>query len=103
MMIVKVGGGNSINIDGIVDDLAELERPYVVVHGANALRDEIAIAMDKPRQTITSVKGIDSVMSDQDAIDMILMSYAGLRNKRLVEAFQRRDVSERGSEDAYQT
>jgi len=93
MMIVKIGGGASINIEGIVDDLAEQQLPFVVVHGANALRDDVAQAMNKPRQTITSVKGIDSVMSDKDAIDMILMSYSGLRNKRLVEAFQKRGVN----------
>lgn len=93
MLIVKVGGGATINLDGIVEDLAQLDQPFVVVHGANALRDEIASNLNKPRQTITSVKGIDSVFSDEDAIDVILMSYAGLRNKRLVEALQVRGVN----------
>lgn len=93
MLIVKVGGGATINLDGIVEDLAQLDQPFVVVHGANALRDEIASQLNKPRQTITSVKGIDSVFSDEDAIDVILMSYAGLRNKRLVEALQIRRIN----------
>lgn len=96
MLIVKIGGGASINLEGIVEDLAELavrNEAFMIVHGANALRDEIATALDKPRQTITSVKGIDSVFSDHDAIDVILMSYAGLRNKRIVEALQRRGVN----------
>ncbi len=93
MLIVKIGGGATINLDAIVEDLAQLDQPFVVVHGANALRDDLAARLDKPRQTITSVKGIDSVFSDEDAIDVILMSYAGLRNKRLVEALQVRGVN----------
>ena len=42
MRIIKVGGGASINLEGVVKDLAELAEPAVVVHGANALRDELA-------------------------------------------------------------
>ena len=45
MYIVKVGGGSEINLPGIVGDLAELEEPFVVVLGANALRDEIGRKM----------------------------------------------------------
>ena len=39
MMIIKIGGGEGINLEAIVDDLAALQEPFLVVHGANALRD----------------------------------------------------------------
>jgi acetylglutamate/LysW-gamma-L-alpha-aminoadipate kinase len=42
MLIVKVGGGADINLQGVAADLADLDTPAVVVHGANALRDEDA-------------------------------------------------------------
>ena len=42
MLIVKIGGGESINLDGIARDLSGVEGPFVIVHGANALRDELA-------------------------------------------------------------
>lgn len=93
MIIIKIGGGENINIEGVVADLAVVDSPFIIVHGANALRDDIAQKMGKPRQTITSAKGIDSVFSDADAIDMILMSYAGLRNKRLVELCQQQGIN----------
>ncbi len=93
MIIVKVGGGASINLEGVVNDLAAIDEPFVVVHGANALRDELAQTLGKPKQVLTSVSGYQSVFSDEDAIDTILMSYAGLRNKRLVELFQRQGVN----------
>lgn len=93
MLIIKIGGGESINLEGVVADLAELEQPYLVVHGANALRDEIAERMGTPKQVLTSVSGYSSVYSDAPAIDAILMAYAGLRNKRLVELCQRRGIN----------
>jgi len=39
MIIVKIGGGGAVNIPGIIEDLAGLDEPYVIVHGANALRN----------------------------------------------------------------
>jgi acetylglutamate/LysW-gamma-L-alpha-aminoadipate kinase len=92
-IIVKIGGGASINLDGIVADLATLRTPCVVVVGANAVRDELADRLGTPTRTMTSVSGYTSVFSDTQAIDLILMSYAGLRNRRLVELCQRHGVN----------
>ena len=85
MYIVKVGGGSEINLLGIVIDLAVLEVPFVVVLGANALRDEIGRKLGLEKQILTSVSGYTSVYSDESAIDLIMMAYAGLRNRRFVE------------------
>lgn len=93
MRIIKVGGGANINLEGVVSDLAQLNEPTVVVHGANALRDELAERLGTPKQVVTSISGYDSVLSDEAAIDVILMSYAGVRNKRLVELCQRNGVN----------
>lgn len=93
MYIVKIGGGDSINLEGIVADLAEVDESFVVVHGANALRDQLAERLGIPRETLTSVSGYTSVYSDAQAIDVILMSYAGVRNKRLVELCQRYGIN----------
>jgi [amino group carrier protein]-L-2-aminoadipate 6-kinase len=38
---------------------------------------------------VTSVSGYDSVYSDESAIDLLMMAYAGLQNKRIVERLQR--------------
>ena len=91
--ILKIGGGASINLAGIVADLAELTTPCVVVAGANAVRDDLAERLGTPTRTVTSVSGYTSVLSDTQAIDLILMSYAGLRNRRLVELCQQHGVN----------
>jgi acetylglutamate/LysW-gamma-L-alpha-aminoadipate kinase len=93
MIIVKIGGGSGINLQGIISDLAGLEQKFVVVHGANALRDELAEALGRPKQVLVSVKGYASVYSDEKLLDLMMMAYAGLRNKRIVELFQQRGMN----------
>lgn len=93
MIIVKIGGGQAINIEGIVADLAGIDEPYVIVHGANALRDKLAEDLGKPKQVLTSVKGYSSVYSDEKLIDVMMMAYAGLRNKRIVELCHRHGIN----------
>lgn len=93
MLLIKIGGGASINLEGVAADLAGIETPFVVIHGANALRDELGERLGIPKRVLTSVSGYDSVYSDANAVDLILMAYAGLRNKRIVELFQQRGVN----------
>ena len=93
MVIVKIGGGSTINIAGVVEDLTGLEEQFIIVHGANALRDELAENLGQPKQVLTSVKGYTSVYSDEKLLDVMLMAYAGLRNKRIVELCQQHGIN----------
>src|SRR5690349_23041947 len=93
MIVIKIGGGREINLKGVVHDLAELEDPYVLVHGANAVRDEIAAKMGHPTRTVTSASGYSSVLADEKAVDAIMMAYAGLQNTRLVELCQQHGIN----------
>jgi acetylglutamate/LysW-gamma-L-alpha-aminoadipate kinase len=93
MIIVKIGGGKEINLEGIVRELSTVKEPFIMVHGANAMRDAIAAKMGYPTKTVTSVSGYTSVLSDENAIDAIMMGYAGIQNKRLVELCQRHGVN----------
>ena len=85
MIIVKIGGGDGLNINGVIADLAGLDDRYIIVHGANALSDKLAQDLGQPKQVLTSVKGYTSVYSDEKLLDVMMMAYAGLRNKRIVE------------------
>lgn len=89
MVLVKIGGGAAINLDGVAADIAALAGPVVVVHGANALRDRLATELGREKRVVTSVSGYASVYSDESAIDLLMMAYAGLANKRIVERLQR--------------
>ena len=93
MIIVKIGGGKSINVEGIVRDLADINEQFIIVHGANAYRDELAKKFGNPKKVITSVSGYSSVFSDEKAIDILIMAYAGLRNKRIVELCQQHGIN----------
>ena len=92
----NVGGGSEINLEGVVTDLATLEQPFVVVLGANALRDNLGIRLGQEKVELTSVSGYSSVFSDATAIDLIMMAYSGLSNRRFVELCQRNGVNALG-------
>lgn len=92
-IIVKVGGGSAINIEGLVRDLAEQTEPLIIVLGANAVRDELAQRLDTPTKMLRSVSGYDSVYSDRNAVDAIMMSYSGLARNRFVETCQKFGVN----------
>lgn len=96
MIILKIGGGRHINLEGIVKDLKDLEEKVLIVHGANALRDELGERLGQPKKTVTSVSGYASVYSDEGAIDLMMMAYSGLRNKRLVELCQKNGINALG-------
>jgi [amino group carrier protein]-L-2-aminoadipate 6-kinase len=93
VIIVKIGGGKDINLEGVARDLAALPRPALVVHGANAARDALAAALGRDKTVVTALTGYDSVLSDDAAIELLFMAYAGLRNKLVVEALQRAGVN----------
>ncbi len=92
MVIVKAGGGRAVNLDGLAEDLAGLGEPVILVHGANAFRDDLAGRLGVPLERLTSASGYESRLTDEGAMDVLLMAYAGLRNKRAVEALQQRGV-----------
>jgi acetylglutamate/LysW-gamma-L-alpha-aminoadipate kinase len=93
MIIVKIGGGKEINIKGAVQDLAELKQSFIIVHGANTIRDDIARKLGHPTRVVTSVSGYSSVFSDEAAIDAIMMGYSGIQNKRIVELCQQNGIN----------
>ena len=93
MIIIKIGGGAGINIDGAISDLAEVKEKFIIIHGANALRDELAEQLGYPKKTVTSVSGYSSVLTDEKALDIMMMAYAGLKNKRIVELCQQKGVN----------
>jgi acetylglutamate/LysW-gamma-L-alpha-aminoadipate kinase len=85
MTIIKIGGGATINIEAIINDLVNIKDDFIIVHGANALRDDLAKKLDYEKQVLLSASGYSSVFSDGKALDIMLMSYSGIRNKRIVE------------------
>lgn len=93
MYLIKIGGGKDINLKTVVSDLATVNEKFIIIAGANALRDELAVKLNYEKRVVTSVSGYSSVFSDSEALDIMIMAYAGLRNKRLVEMCQQAGIN----------
>ena len=93
MLLIKIGGGKELNLKGIAVDLATVNEKFIIVHGANALRDELAQKLGIEKKVVTSLSGYDSVLSDENTIDLMMMAYAGLKNKRIVELLQQNGIN----------
>jgi len=91
-LVVKVGGGAEVDLESVVEDLAALGRPFVLLHGANHLRDQLATALGRPTRVVESISGYASTVTDDEAMDVFLAAYAGIRNKRLVESLRKAGV-----------
>ena len=91
MILIKIGGGKQINLNYICEDIKVLidqGEKIVLVHGASVIRDEIAEKLGFPTKTIISPTGISSVYTNKEAIDVFLMTYSGLVNKKIVAKLQ---------------
>ena len=70
MILVKIGGGKNINLEAVIADLSHQPKPFIIVHGANVLRDEIGKKMGFEKTVLTSASGYSSVFSDQNATSL---------------------------------
>lgn len=95
MILIKAGGGKTINWDFIAKDITEIQKneQIVIVHGAGSIRNEIADKLGCPTKTVISPSGIESVYTDEKAIDVFLMVYCGLVNKKIVEILQKNSIN----------
>lgn len=95
MILVKVGGGKTINWNFVAEDIALIHKKedIVIVHGASVKRDEIAKKLGSPTKTVTSPSGITSVYTDEKALQIFLMVYSGLVNKQIVETLQKYGIN----------
>jgi acetylglutamate/LysW-gamma-L-alpha-aminoadipate kinase len=95
MILVKAGGGEAVNWAGLAADIAEVRvvEPVIVVHGAHALRDALAARLGVPVRKVVSPSGVTSVYTDEEALEIFLMAYPGVANKRVVAQFVSRGVN----------
>jgi acetylglutamate/LysW-gamma-L-alpha-aminoadipate kinase len=95
MLVVKLGGSAGIDPALTLDDLAALwpETRVVFIHGANATLDEWMRRLGREPRLVTSSTGQVSRFTDRETMDLMLMVYAGLVNKRLVEGLHQRGVN----------
>lgn len=92
MLVVKLGGAAGANPDPLLDELADLEEPWVLVHGGSAQLDEVSERMGHPPRFVTSPSGHTSRFTDPETVELIQMVYRGRVNNDLVHRLVVRGV-----------
>ncbi|GIW66390.1 MAG: acetylglutamate kinase [Candidatus Parcubacteria bacterium] len=96
MLIIKIGGSKNINLEYLADDISYLVKnnreKIIVVVGANQFRNELAQKLGIEIKIIESESGYKSVYTDNNIIDLILMSYAGLISKKFASLLIKRKI-----------
>jgi len=96
MIVVKVGGGTSLNIDAVVADVVALRAAgteLLLVHGGAQTTNQLAEALGHPPQFVTSETGHVSRRTDRRTLEIFEMVYCGQLNKMWVEKLQRAGVN----------
>ena len=96
MLVIKIGGGAAISEGGytnFAEDLATISEPVVVVHGGNAEFSDLSRQLGMPPRMITSSSGRVTRYTDATTMDVMLMTYCGKVNKRLVAALRAAGVN----------
>lgn len=93
MIVIKIGGGEKINIENIAKDLATLKDDVVLVHGGNFYLDSYSQKLGIEKKFLESPTGLKSRHTTQEVIELMYMTYAGLANKKIVTALQKYGVN----------
>jgi acetylglutamate/LysW-gamma-L-alpha-aminoadipate kinase len=96
MIVVKVGGGEGINLPAVCHDIATMVKggvPMVLVHGGSHRTNVVAEKLGHPPEFVTSVSGFTSRRTDRETLRIFEMVYCGEINKEIVEMLQAEGVN----------
>jgi SAM-dependent methyltransferase len=88
MIVVKIGGGEGIDFENALGDLASRRDRFVLVHGGSDELNRLSERLGKQPRFVTSPSGHTSRYTDKETLEMFQMVYCGSANKRIVERFQ---------------
>lgn len=93
MLVVKMGGAAGIDVDKVLDDLAQIPEPWVLVQGGNHELSTFSEKVGHKPRFVTSPGGYTSRVTDQETLHLIEMVYRGKINAEIVRGLQRRGVN----------
>ncbi len=99
MIVVKIGGANSINFDAVTADVAahvQAGQKLVVVHGGSSETNAISEQLGYPPRFVTSPAGFTSRYTDRATLEIFAMVTAGKINTLIVERLQKLGVNALG-------
>jgi len=91
MWVIKIGGNvldDSGSLKQVLDDLAKLKEPFILVHGGGKRATELGKALGVPQKLIKGRR-----ITNTATLDIALMTYAGEINKKVVAGLQARGVN----------
>lgn len=99
MLVIKVGGGEGIDLEAVCTDIAYLVfwgEEVVLVHGGSHETSVLSRKLGKPPRMVTSPSGVQSRYTDRETLEIFAMAVAGKVNTLLVESLHRRGVNALG-------
>ena len=96
MIVVKAGGGEGLDMEAVVADVAEIVKQgqqVVLVHGGSHETNLISEKLGHPPRFVTSVSGHSSRYTDRETLEILMMTAAGKINKLIVEQLQQLGVN----------
>ncbi|MBP3229045.1 MAG: acetylglutamate kinase, partial [Bacteroidaceae bacterium] len=84
MLVVKIGGNvidDAAALETFLADFARLEGPKVLVHGGGKLATRLSARLGIETRMVDGRR-----VTDAETLDVAVMTYAGLTNKRIVAA-----------------
>ncbi len=94
-VVIKVGGGEGIDLGAFADQFAALVRSgvrAVLVHGGSHETNVLSEKLGHPPRTITSPSGHTSRRTDRATLEIFEMVYCGKVNKGIVEQLRAKGV-----------
>lgn len=88
-IVVKLGGGGSLDLGRLAAEVAELcsdEYEVVVVHGGREEIDAVAHQLGHAPRHVRSLSGVASRLTDAHALDALMLGLLGRRNPALTMA-----------------
>lgn len=94
LIVIKIGGNiidNELKLNQFVQDLAQLNEPFVLVHGGGKLATDLANKLNIPQQLIDGRR-----ITDAETLKIATMTYAGFINKNIVALLQKNNKNSIG-------
>ncbi len=97
LLVVKLGGGEGLDLAASCDDLADIaaSRSLLVVHGVSAAMNQLCAELGLEVQTLTSPSGHSSRYTPP-AVRDVYVTAAQQANDRIVAALDLREICARG-------
>jgi acetylglutamate/LysW-gamma-L-alpha-aminoadipate kinase len=83
MIVVKLGGAEGNDIEGLIADLPSIS-PCVVVHGGSKAITDLQVALGREPRMATSPSGFVSRVTDTADVEAVTMALAGKVNPSIV-------------------